>query len=861
MKVLLRLKNNCDYERKQEWITTGIPIAKGALPDEKILTLTDGNNQYSFQTDILERWSDGSIKWILLDFSVNLTSHEQKTLILSSDLTLENVVPPSPVIVEKNHKTFQVNTGAAIFYLDSPGSGFLSKVRLSNGVEFDLKRAKWVLIARDKSEYFPVFENISVESQGPLRISLKLVGIFKSANKKAIRFFSRISFYSGRSSCKIQWTLWNPHRAIHQNGIWDLGDPGSVFFKNMELNFPWIDDRIPELRWACHDRDNFKTFTGSSWSLYQDSSGGENWKSHNHLNYLGQIPVSFKGYVVEYDQKKDKGDRAQPVLILNNKSICLGIGIEKFWQNFPKSIEWNNPVLSLGLFPRQFNDDFELQGGERKTGALFFDFGTDAIETEAKVKSFLSPLVIKLDPKYYSKTEVFGSLNLPDEDTRSDYTSIINHVIDGKNNFFQKREIIDEYGWRHFGCLYGDHEAVKTNESVPLVSHYNNQYDPLLGFILHYFRSGDARWRELAVDLASHTMDIDIYHTSEDKSAYCGGYFWHTEHYRDAGRATHRTYTNDPYVGEKKASNGGGPGDEHNYTTGLLHYYFLTGDPIAKETVIELANWVLNMEDGSKTFFKYLDKNDTGLSSQTTFRNYHGPGRGAGNSINALMDAYTLTKEEKYISRAELLIRRCVHPKDNILMQKLDQPEDNWSYLVFLQVLGRYLDFKLERGITDYNFYYARESLLHYARWMLINEVPFSEVKHKLLIWTETWPAQDIRKSHVFDCAAKYSNEPLRTQFFEKADYFFNRSIDEISKYDTRFLTRPLVVLMVNGVFHGAFKRKAESFPLMEPCKIDFGKPTRFIPQMLRVKIKLAVLFLAAITGLFILFGLIFIKK
>ena len=44
--------------------------------------------------------------------------------------------------------------------------------------------------------------------------------------------------------------------------------------------------------------------------------------------------------------------------------------------------------------------------------------------------------------------------------------------------------------------------------------------------------------------------------------------------------------------------------------------------------------------------------------------------------------------------------------------------EHRWSYTVFLQVLGKYLDMKTEAGVTDWMFSYARESLLHYARWI-----------------------------------------------------------------------------------------------------------------------------------------------
>ena len=44
-------------------------------------------------------------------------------------------------------------------------------------------------------------------------------------------------------------------------------------------------------------------------------------------------------------------------------------------------------------------------------------------------------------------------------------------------SILNRREIIDEYGWRNFGEIYADHEAVYHQGRGPFVSHYNNQYD------------------------------------------------------------------------------------------------------------------------------------------------------------------------------------------------------------------------------------------------------------------------------------------------------------------------------------------------------------------------------------------------
>ena len=182
-------------------------------------------------------------------------------------------------------------------------------------------------------------------------------------------------------------------------------------------------------------------------------------------------------------------------------------------------------------------------------------------------------------------------------DDNRDCLALINTAITGPFSFFERREISDEYGWRHFGDLYADHEAVGHQGTVPLISHYNNQYDAIYGLLIQYLRSGDGRWFHLMRDLARHVIDIDLYHTEEDRPDYNGGLFWHTDHYTDAATATHRSYSR-TYRDRRGGSRyGGGPSNEHNYTTGLLYYYYLTGDAAAREAVA-VADRVITMDQG-----------------------------------------------------------------------------------------------------------------------------------------------------------------------------------------------------------------------------------------------------------------------
>ncbi len=219
---------------------------------------------------------------------------------------------------------------------------------------------------------------------------------------------------------------------------------------------------------------------------------------------------------------------------------------------------------------------------------------------------------------------------------------------------------------------------------------------------------------------------------------------------------------------------GGGPANEQNYTTGLMLHHFLTGSPASREAALELARWVIDVDDGTKTVFRWLARGYTGRASQSQNSgfDYHGPGRGAANSIAALLDGHRLSGDAAFLAKAEQLIRRCIHPADDVPARNLLDAENRWFYTMFLQSLGRYLDYKAEQtNMTIASTPTPRACLLHYARWMATNEYPYLEKPEILEYPTETWAAQDMRKSEIFKYAAKHSTGAGRARFLERSEF------------------------------------------------------------------------------------------
>ncbi|MGH9218097.1 MAG: hypothetical protein ACRD1W_02275, partial [Vicinamibacterales bacterium] len=268
-----------------------------------------------------------------------------------------------------------------------------------------------------------------------------------------------------------------------------------------------------------------------------------------------------------------------------------------------------------------------------------------------------------------------------------------------------------------------------------------------------------------------------------------------------------------------------------NYTTGLLLHHFLTGCEASRAAVIQLANWVIDMDDGWKSRFRWIDGRDTGYASGTRSADFHGPGRGAGNSINALLDAHRLTSDNLYMEKAEALIARCVHPDDDIDALGLLDIENRWSYTVFLQVLGKYLEQKAERGEIGPRFEYARRVLIKYAVWMAANERPYLEKPEQLEHPTETWAAQDLRKAAVFEFAARYSESEQQSMFLAAAARFVDRSVAYLLGAHTARRTKPIILLLAY-----AFQRPHREPPVIVTDQQPAWQPkVHFVPQRRRV--------------------------
>ena len=795
------LKEESGIHRESEPLSVGIPFAKGEYPAGTTFQVKDANgNSVPAAFKSLCHWPDGSVRWVLAEFLYSLAPHQVETLTVSEQPAPD--LPATAIAQKANGWMIRTEVGEILLHANQPVWEFTG----ANSPT----RTEAKLTAKDGLPCHPVANSDwELKHQNPVYIEASLRGHWAQPDEVHLANFTcrlRIYLQSGLANIEIQ--THNPKRARHPGGLWDLGDEGSVYFQSLELV---TETGHPATARVQRDALNAPENITSTrrFTLYQDSSGGENWDSLNHIDKDGKLTTRFRGYKLTPDNSPAQhGNRANPVLSLEHNQQTLQIAIPTFWQNFPSSLGYSDGIINVGLFPAMVdNQVYELQGGERKTLRHLMTYGSNNDLSWA-----YAPLCPRLAPEVYESTEAFPWFKANADKSALD--DLIQEGLDGPSNFFEKREVIDEYGWRNFGDIFADHETLyQPPGEVPLISHYNNQYDAIYGFARQFALTGDRRWFELMDDLAKHATDIDIYHTEEDRAEYNSGLFWHTDHYLPAHTATHRTFSRHNDTSSTPGQTGGGPAAEHCYTTGLMYHYLMTGQPDSRTAVLDLTQWMVNLHDGSRGLLAQLlavkkqevPKLKALVRGEQPNTHRYPFTRGTGNYLTALIDAAILEPDNGWLDKAAIVIRETIHPGDDIGVRNLLDIEIGWSYLILLSAMARFLWLKWQYQELDESYLYTHEALLKYTAWMQKNERPFLEEPEQLEFANDTWVAQDIRKAMLLFNAAELSEGAEADGYRDTATAWLEQACETLQHSPEKYFSRILIILAQNyGPQHSA---------------------------------------------------------
>lgn len=808
------------FDRVNELIRFGLPVPVSSLETEHLFlpsyVLYDSSAaEIEVEVRTLEKWPNGTAKWLELVMPVSLKGNQNQKVQLRRINT--------PVPASDRAEAFQVAQPCFALRVETHKNciHFFCNNELHT-LAFEL------MLPQGPAPAQISWDSVKVVADLGLSNRFQVKGLFKGPKRCELSldiFFNRLS-----SELTLSMVLHNPRAAIHPKGFWDLGDKNSELIRGFSL-VQKIGMSATACEWQIDDSTDLVThdLTETS-SLRQFTSGGNSTSSKVHLRADGTLPdIARRGFEFSSSGSSFSGARASPTVTIRSAEVQVAQSMmSDFWQKFPSEVEVDGDQVRWIILPSS-DTLHELQPGEKTSRTFAFCFSSIG-----KSLHLRHPLVVHISENSLERSEALDWSSRYSDET-SEYEDYATRLLTGPNSFEAKREAIDEFGWRNYGDVWADHEEPFAEQPGPVISHYNNQYDLLNGFLRAYVASGDVRWRNLAFPLANHVLDIDLYDTHEDRPVFNGGLFWHTAHYLHAGTSSHRSQSLQMSFAPKHRVNGTGPGsNEHNYTTGLKLYFELTGDQRAKAAILRMAHWVLALDDSEHTVLAPFSGLPTGRASSTASASYHGPGRGVGNSINCLLDAWQLSGDKLFLEKCNNLIKRVVHPADDVAKLNLLDAEMRWSYTVCLQSLAKYLVIRTDT--PDYMFGYVLGVLRQYGRWMTLNEDSYFTRVNELEFPTETWHAQDLRKANMLHFISGLLLDPkekLAAQTIAKKIH--GLAWEGLRDSKTWYFTRPAAIVLqqwpINSFLHSEALSQLFEKSAHIPDSQDFGKPVKFVSQ------------------------------
>lgn len=664
--ILLKVSNPLDLGRFHAPVTAGLPFPPGHLTEDSELRLSDERGrERPLQTEVLSRWPDGSIRWLLLDFQADVPAEGEATYRLEYGAKEEEGEkgsrerggeeaengrgsPLTPITVRENGGRITVDTGRLQAVFSSASGAILESLkRPEEGVELAFSRAGsggGALLTLENYEGFPPTRygsqpprTLAVETQGPLRTVIKAEGEYVplGEGEGAFTYVLRFHFYAHKPTIKIEHTFINTAR------------PSVTALRTISLHLPpaRAGEEAESLTYSYTLGSEVLPLKGDLTNLYEARLIQSTATTYRLFECLSA------GERADDVRLKTQREQAGGWADLSTGRAGLTVAVRDFWQQFPKAFRLSRRGLDVDLWtseriPFMLGTDppFLCKQGQAKTHELLLYLHPGSPE-EAPVAevaaAFQSMLRAEAPPAWICASGALGAM-APADPTRFPAYEAAVAALDvermghGGGPWWEKiftdggedQETYDRYGMEHWG-------------DNPLIWGYqtkyrmwaNCEYDPAHAAFQEYARSGNVAFFQRGVRAALHLRDVDTIHYSPAAPENVGGPHGHWIGHCDQP----------PQAG-------------HVWSEGLVEHYWLTGDRRSLEAVGRLGDFLVGLVKRGR---------------------HQGAERHAGWPLIALLGIYHATLEAKYLQAAKEIVED--------VLQRQDPLRGVWSTAIYEQ--------------------------------------------------------------------------------------------------------------------------------------------------------------------------------
>jgi hypothetical protein len=300
-------------------------------------------------------------------------------------------------------------------------------------------------------------------------------------------------------------------------------------------------------------------------------------------------------------------------------------GLRWFWQLYPKAFETRaDGTVRLELYPENARPQ-NIYTGVAKTHEMAISFQGGELPLD-------DPLYALAPPKWYTReTQALGRLvESSAEAIRPEYWPLVQRydrwleasrdavlAKRGRGFEFQGRRF-DEYGMLNFGDAM--HKLIADDKRPDYGIHWETEYyDFPHALFLHFFRTGDMKSFQMAIEAAAHLADVDISHYEVEPERNGAP--------RTGPGLNHWTrYSNGEFISSTSWA--------FYKNEGLFDRYLLTGDLWSRD--------VARMSSDFGVTYNGLD--------------IHTNTRSIGHGLFAMLKAYEVLGDKKYLDRAHWIV-------------------------------------------------------------------------------------------------------------------------------------------------------------------------------------------------------------
>ena len=633
----IKLKNETLAVLDHYPLVRGIPLPPGAVTDPDAVCVTDADgNVLPSVGRVLQRRPDNSIEWLGMDILVDLGPQEEKSIFVEPRAADQPDVE-NPVVVTEGGDRVTLSNGLSAVTVNRAGGSLIESLTINGRTIVDEAQHVDLEVLDGGGKIHRASLNgaygISVTHANPLRTQITIEGKHQARDGATFLDFAlRLTLTAGRADLILEHTLYCredregtiPVRAMRLVMPTTMDGASTKRLRQSHHGHTWVHrdveiaENVEVVASSVGDIDNYAGGFKGAEALHPCAGGGV------FLRNMDSMHEDWSEYPFHMRPGQESGFRAEqntggmrgvaPIIgwVDPVNDYTLVTTFEHFRQLHPKSINIDDGLITYSIWP-EWSIPMDVVQGVSKSHVWFLTGEPRALNVDDCIEihhrweyGYVEPVDVSFDPAWPAFCEALDCHRLlkyqPDKYPALE--NLIEPVPSAGNPERHTYDRLPAIGMFHFG----------DQVSPDATTCHNNEDDTSVYFPLeHFLRTGQTYAWDYGKETARHYMEVDYCEWSTDPRQ-CGGLIPH------AGQH---------FIGNVYPS--------HQWAEGILAYYYMSGDERARKVVIACgdnnAYWAAEVPEALTD------------------------GREAGMPLINFAAAYRLTRDQKYLDAADLVIK------------------------------------------------------------------------------------------------------------------------------------------------------------------------------------------------------------